>query len=212
MAPESSDVPALEAREELLAVPGVAAAEVGESAGPAGIRIQLSHDADPDLVSREVQRILAAHGLRSQVARGDTTAPVGGPPPPPGAPVVSLAHVQREALKSDGPGGVAGVSVEESPDGVTVIAHSTLGARASRRARGTQEGLNEAVVAAVAELYGLDAPKVIAIEQKAMGGTNVATVIVELMDGSRLAGASIVEGGTPFAVGKATWAALSSGA
>jgi len=211
MTPESSDAPALEAREELLAVPGVAAAEVGESAGPAGIRIQLSHDADPELVGREVQRILAAHGLRSQVTSADAT-PTSGPPPPPGAPVVSLAHVQREALQSDGPGGISGVSVDESPEGVTVIAHSTLGARASRRARGTQEGLNEAVVAAVAELYGIEPPRVIAIEQKAMGGTNVATVVVELVDGSRLAGASIVEGGTPFAVGKATWAALSSGA
>ena len=211
MAAEPSDVSALDAREELLTVPGVAAADVGESDGPAGVRIQLSHDADPELVSAEVQRILASHGLSSQIAAAEPVESPG-PPPPPGAPVVSLTHLQRGSLASQGPGGISGVSVEESPDGVIVIAHSTSGALASRKARGTQEGLNEAVVATVAELYGLEPPKVVAIEQKAMGGSNVATVVVELVDGSRLAGASVVEGGTPFAVGKATWAAFSSGA
>lgn len=212
MTPAASDVPVAEVRKELLSVAGVVEADVGEDAGPSGIRIRLGPDADPETVSREVQRILSSHGIRSHVASSEP-AP-GGPPPPPGAPVVSLAEAsqQREARRLGHLAGVAGVSVEESPEGVSVVAHSTDGRSATRRARGTQEGLNEAVVAVVAELFGVDPPTVVAIDQRSVGGSNVATVVVELVDGTRVAGASIVVGGTPFAVGQAAWAALSSGA
>jgi len=83
-------------REELMALPGVADAEVDEgSESPSGVRVKLSADADARRVGVEVQRILASHGLRSRVADGGA-----GPSPPeepPPAPIVGLPSVDEEA-------------------------------------------------------------------------------------------------------------------
>jgi hypothetical protein len=58
--------------EELLAIAGIAGAEIeGERDHPHGVRVQLAAGADADLVGREVQRVLAAHGMRSQLSRED---------------------------------------------------------------------------------------------------------------------------------------------
>ena len=55
-------------RDELLAVPGVAEAEVDESGtNPSGVRVRLAPEADAQAVGIEVQRILASHGMRSRV-------------------------------------------------------------------------------------------------------------------------------------------------
>jgi hypothetical protein len=59
-------------QEELLAIPGIAGAEIeGERDHPQGVRVQLAAGADADHVGREVQRVLAAHGMRSQLSRED---------------------------------------------------------------------------------------------------------------------------------------------
>jgi hypothetical protein len=201
-------------RRELLEVVGVADAEVDDQdGGPAGIKVRLSPDADPTYVAAGVQRILAAHGISSQVA--PAVARGGGPPPPPGAAtVVSLADFDEEDGRRRGPSrrvpGVVlvGVAVEETPQGVAVVAQSSDGRSASRRARGTQDGLTEAVVAVVSELLGVDAPQIGAIEERELGGANVTTIVLEQVDGARVAGSAVVEGGVPFAVGKAVWSAL----
>lgn len=55
-------------REELLALDGIAAAELdGDHTTPSGVRVRLAPGADPDAVGRDVQRILAAHGMRSHM-------------------------------------------------------------------------------------------------------------------------------------------------
>lgn len=201
-------------RRELLQVAGVADAEVDDQdGGPAGVKVRLSHDADATHVAADVQRILAAHGISSQVApavaRGD------GPPPPPGAgAVVSLADFDAEDGRRWGPSRMAprvvlvGVAVEETPQGVTVVAQSSDGRSASRRARGTQHGLTEAVVVVVSELLGVDTPQIGAIEERELGGANVITIVLERVDGARVAGSAVVEGGVPFAAGRAVWTAL----
>jgi len=63
-------------QEELLRVAGVAEAQVDatEGAGPAGVRVRLAPDADADAVGAEVQRVLAAHGMRSRLAGDDAPA------------------------------------------------------------------------------------------------------------------------------------------
>jgi hypothetical protein len=88
----------------LLSIAGIASAELegGEDA-PQGVRVQLAAGADADSVGREVQRVLASHGMRSH--RADDSASLDsstdggesdaaavlpefqppGPPPPPGA-------------------------------------------------------------------------------------------------------------------------------
>lgn len=201
-------------RRQLLEVTGVADAEVDDGdEGPTGVKVRLSPDADAESVATDVQRILAAHGISSQVA--SAAPPGGGPPPPPGAAaVVSLADFDEEEGRRRGPSRVApravlaGVAVEETPQGVAVVAQSSDGRSASRRARGTQHGLAEAVVAVVAELLGVETPQIEAIEERELGGANVTTIVLEQVDGSRTAGSAVVEGGVPFAVGKATWSAL----
>lgn len=200
-------------RRELLEVAGVADAEVDDrDGGPSGVKVRLSPDADASHVADNVQRILAAHGISSQVA---PAAPLDGPPPPPGAAaVVSLADFDEEDGRRRGPSRVmprtvlAGVAVEETPQGVAVVAQSSDGRSASRRARGTQHGLAEAVVAVVSELLGVDTPQIEAIEERELGGANVTTIVLEQVDGGRVAGSAVVEGGVPFAVGKAAWSAL----
>ena len=58
--------------DELLTIPGIAGAELeGASEQPVGVRVQLAVGADVDMVGREVQRVLAAHGMRSQLTRDD---------------------------------------------------------------------------------------------------------------------------------------------
>lgn len=55
--------------DELLAIPGIEGAELeGDAVAPQGVRVQLSVGADPQEVGRQVQQVLAAHGMRSQMA------------------------------------------------------------------------------------------------------------------------------------------------
>jgi hypothetical protein len=55
--------------DELLAIPGIDGAELeGDAVAPQGVRVQLSVGADPQEVGRQVQQVLAAHGMRSQMA------------------------------------------------------------------------------------------------------------------------------------------------
>ena len=59
-------------REALLALPGVAEADVDETSGaPSGVRVTLAPEADGGVVGAEVQRVLATHGLRSRITAGD---------------------------------------------------------------------------------------------------------------------------------------------
>lgn len=60
-------------REQLLAIEGIAAADLdGGDDNPAGVRVRLAPGADADAVGREVQRVLAEHGMRSHMTE---TAP-----------------------------------------------------------------------------------------------------------------------------------------
>lgn len=75
-------------RAELMAVPGVASAEVdvGETDNPAGVRVRLTPDADARRVGADVQRVLATHGMRSRFSEPDTAPAVPASPPPIPAP------------------------------------------------------------------------------------------------------------------------------
>lgn len=77
--------------EELLAIPGIAGADVeGDPTTPEGVRVQLSPGADPDVVGLAVKRVLADHGMRSQMT-APSVAPRSAPPPPEPRAVVNLA-------------------------------------------------------------------------------------------------------------------------
>jgi len=219
-------------RDELLAIPGIDGAEVDDGDGVSGVRVQLAAGADPDRVGQAVQRVLATHGMRSTVAPG--TVPASGPPPPPGASsVVAFPQGGREGaagrrtviVPSDGspeaeaaavapplPAPVAMldvVTVEEGTAGVVVRVIGQDGSRAERRARSTGKGLDEAIVAAVADLVGASPqPLVLAVHDEEAGETNSVTVVIEIGGGDYRAGAAVVEAGRAFAIAQAAWMAL----
>ncbi len=84
-------------REELLSIPGIAGAEFeGDPTTPAGVRVQLAPGADAEAVGREVRRVLAGHGMRSQMTAPDV-APPRPPPPPDPQTVVNLADFDQGA-------------------------------------------------------------------------------------------------------------------
>ncbi len=85
-------------RDDILAIPGIDDAHLeGEPASPDGVRVRLSYGADPQRVGREVRRILALHGMRSQLTEvPDQVAPAEPPPPPPPAgTVVNLSDYEN---------------------------------------------------------------------------------------------------------------------
>ncbi len=219
---------------ELLAVPGVSAAEIatGDGAIPTGVKVSLSADADARRVGIEVQRILAAHGMRSRFSSGkeedsplppsvddsSPTPPVPEVPPPVAAPptlsppVAVVVEPVPEPPPNAPPAPVVelrSVSVEERMDGLTASVVMSDGGAASRviaAGLGTEE-LDAAVVGAVAEAAG-ESVTAKAIEWLEIDERTVVTVVVEREDGSLGAGAAVTAIGQAFAVGTATGAAL----
>lgn len=213
--------------DELIAIPGIEGAEIdGASGSPAGVRIRLSVGADADVVSREVQRVLATHGMRSQL-----TAPhiePTEPPPPPGAPsrgsaaVVPLpapqeleipmpdpepvvVHEPPVIVASAQPVALESVAIEEGRTGVVVRITTSDGDSVTHAA---DEGLDEAVVAAVAEATGAGEIRLVGVEESVLDGSSILMVVLELADRTRSAGSAVSEGGRAYGVARAAWMAI----
>lgn len=188
-------------RDELLRVPGVESADIeGDALTPQGVRVRLSAGVDAAAVGEEVQRVLAAHGLRSEMAPPDK--PVSVQTLPELTPRSSLPRRQADETLSK-------VAIVESNEGITVRAETDAGRVADRPAAGGGR-LDEAVVGAVSELAGVaPTPIILAIDDHDVEGIDVVSILVEA-GRDRLAGSSVVEGGRPYALGRATWMALRS--
>ena len=205
-----SAVAAESLRDELLALPGVGEVELdGEGGAPAGVRIRLATDADPDRVGVEVQRVLAAHGMRSRVDDSAVT------PPPPLPLVAPAPPPEEEAPAVAGPSGVpaalGSVRVEESATAVEVTVTAADGRQATRR-RGavSEEGLAEAVIEAVGILLVGAPARVIAVDWATANGSRVVTVVLEAPGGAKGAGAGLVRASRAYAVARAAWSALTT--
>ncbi len=204
-------------QEELLAVPGIAGAEVESDSGVAGVRVQLAVGADPDAVGSAVRRILTQHGMRPVGADG-AEQEAERPPPPPGAPgsVVSFPLVGEHARREPAPEAdsmaayLESVTVEEAPDGIVVSVRSTASRIAVRTLQSSGAGMDEAVVAAVAELT--DHPQIVLadVEEHLLSGQAVITVLLDLGEDRYSSGAAIQLGGRAFAVARAAWIAVMS--
>lgn len=194
-------------RDELLALPGVAAVELdGEGAAPSGVRVRLAPDADPERVGLDVQRVLAAHGMRSRVDDSAVAEPLPlplappAPPPeepvpaPPAPPAVSVA--------------LATVRVEESAAALEVTVTGTDGREAARRGALSEQGLAEAVIEAVGTLLVGAPPRVIAVDWATADGLQVVTVVLEAPGGAKGAGAGLVRASRAYALARAAWQAL----
>ncbi len=196
-------------RDELLALPGVAEVELdGEGEAPAGVRVRLAADADPERVGLDVQRVLAAHGMRSRV---DGSAVE---PPPPLPLVVPAPPPEEEpAVAAMAPGGppamLQSVRVEESAASVVVTVVAGDGRRVSRDSGWSEEAMATAAIEAVGLLLEGAPPRVVAIDWMEANGSRVVTVVLDSAGGARGAGAAVVRVSRAFAVARAAWSALS---
>jgi hypothetical protein len=211
-------------REQLLSLTGVAGVDVESSGGTtmAGVRVRLAPGADARTVGVEVQRVLASHGLRSRVGAGEVVAPPVDERPEHDADTDASAEDTSAALRAEEPRpsgvgaeevpvaavGLRSVSVEEGPDGAAVTVTAVDGRRVTEPAEPTEEGTARAVVAAVARLLGGGGARLTWMTRSDEAGASVVTVVVELSDGSRRAGAAIVRAGPHHAAARAAFAAL----
>jgi hypothetical protein len=189
-------------RDELLRLPGVESADVeGDALTPQGVRVRLAAGVDATEVGEQVQRVLAAHGLRSEMARPATSVTVE-----------TLTQVSPRATKPRRMADeiLAKVAIVEGKDGITVRAETDGGRTADRAAAAGGERLDDAVVGAVSELAGVSpTPIILAIDDREVEGTPMVTILVEAGH-HRLAGSCVIDGGRPYALGRATWTALKS--
>lgn len=204
-------------RDELLRVPGVESADIeGDALTPQGVRVRLAAGVDATAVGEEVQRVLASHGLRSEMAQPAPDAPAypaSALPEAETGPAVTvetsptlIKRTRTPRRRADET--LAKVAIVEGRHGITVRAETDGGRTADRAAAAGGDRLDEAVVVAVAELAGVvPAPIIVAIGDREVDGTPVVDVLLEA-GRARLSGSSVVEGGRPYALGRATWMAL----
>ncbi len=140
---------------------------------------------------------------RSGLGRGlDSLISVAGSEPAP-AHLVSIDLTTQSSLEM--------IAIEESAGGVTVRAMDTAGVVAEAKVIGAAGSINPTIVAAVAELLGeTPAPRLVSVELRDTEVAAVMVVTLELVDTTVAAGAAVVQGGMPFTLGKASWAAIRS--
>ena len=102
------------------------------------------------------------------------------------------------------------VAVEEARDGISVTVSTTDGRSATEPASSNEGGVEAAVVKAASTLArpGSPGPSIVEIEDRRVEGVDIVMIVLDL-DGTLAVGAAIVVAGRSFALGRATWAALS---
>lgn len=184
-----------ELRDALLAVPGVADAHVAEGEGTTPIvRVWLDGSRSEADVSDEINDVVASRGFRGVSAT--TGAGSASPTTPSGLMVLP------------GTGAIASVAIEESQQGVAVRVTNTAGVESVESIRQGPMAMEEAVLEAVARLLTIRAPRLVAVEDRPMEGSQVVVTLVEAEHGRRAAGSAVVVGGKPFALARAIHAAL----
>jgi hypothetical protein len=198
-------------QQELLAIPGIAGAEIDDEQEIAGVRVQLAEGADAASVEEAVRRVLRRHGMRPTPG-ADEPEP-GGPPPPPGAPGSVVAFPLVGAHAEEMLAGVVSqahhpvsVAVEETATQIHVEVRSAGGARTARTIT-VGEKVDEAVVSAVGELAGHYDVALLGVAAASFGEHQVVTVLLRVGE-LETSGSAMQSGGRPFAVVQAAWRAL----
>ena len=105
---------------------------------------------------------------------------------------------------------LAQVRVQEDRDGVAVTVETDGGRSVTRRGRPSDEGVQEAVVAAIGELSGDQPPPVLVeVGERSLGEQAVVTVLLQRHDGSFHVGSAMIGAEKAFALARAAWAAMS---
>ncbi len=104
---------------------------------------------------------------------------------------------------------LASVAVQEGRTGIVVTVSASDGSQVQQAAASTEGGVESAVVRATTRLAMPGAPDatVIEIEDRRIEGVDIVLIVLDV-DGVMHAGAAVVGAGRAFALGRATWAAL----
>lgn len=217
-------------RAELLAIEGIAAAELeGTEEAPLGVRVQLAAGANAETVGIAVERVLASHGMKSHRAGQEVavetepspSAAASGPPPPPGAggdaailPMRSVATTAAaaehtpDAPELTRPATLESVAVEESRDGIAI--RVVVGAESvSRQVGSGPDGMDAAIVAAVSQALGVEADH-IATQRTDAGEVGIVTVLLEVAGHGQQVGSAVIVAGEAYATAQAAWKALTA--
>ena len=212
----------------VLGIPGVVGAEVTpQRSGRPRVRVWTDDSRDTEAIHADVKSVVAraraaaGTGLGPPVVIREPEAPPGGPSAPeeddvfgtgpPGGGGGGFAPSRLVSIDLTQPPSLDMIAIEESANGVTVRASDTDRNVAEAKAMSGPSSINPAIVTAVAELLGaLPAPRLVSVELRDTEAASVLVVTLEMADRSIAAGAAVVQGGMPFTLGKAAWAAIKS--
>lgn len=138
-------------------------------------------------------------------------APHGEPEPPDEA---RVADDVVGSVPSKGNGSVARISsvaVEEGRGGITVTVTASDGSSVRQPAASNEGGVESAVIVAAAHMARPGAPeaRVVDVDDRRIEGVDIVMIVLEL-NGEMVAGSAVVGAGRSFALGRATWAALTN--
>ena len=200
-----------ELRREVCSLPGVASAEVTVRVGaPPFVRVWTDGTRPDTEVQQAVEQVATrdatdrqgAGRRRSGLGRKlEDTLPAAFAEPSPSHLAIDVheSRVFDRFLK---------LAIEETADGVEIRAIDEAGREAGAPVEPGADGLTTAVAGAVAKLRGFPPPASVGVNTRAVDGSTVVTVLIEMPSGDRAAGAAIVTGGLPFTVGRAVDSAL----
>ncbi len=141
-------------QEELLAIPGIDGADFdGGVIAPEGVRVRLSAGADPIRVGEDVRKVLAEHGLRSQM----TSPPVAPevPPLPPTQPEAPMAPLPPPNVSAP----VVAMPYPEEPPETLVVAVPGSAHEAASTEEAVEAADEETMPAASAPEVGVFEPE-----------------------------------------------------
>ena len=197
-------------RAAVLAVPGVASAEVvlRDDETPV-VRVWTDESRGDVEIRNDVADVIAIHGFGSgRMATGSAAL----------AARLSDTLGESDRIEDTADPVVAAPSlsklvIEETGETVVAIASDASG-RSGRASVGDgSDAFLIAVADAVAALRGVTpTPMLVSVEDRFVAGVDVVSVLIETGVGERYAGAAVVRGGRPFSVGRAVDAALANSA
>lgn len=187
---------------------------------PSGVRVHLAASADEGAIARQIQNLLAEHGLESNLAPPRSKLEPVTPPPPPvllervaavdgaGSDPVSVPSTDPQPAQ---PSTLAEIQITYRSRSAVVTARADDGAESSRRTRADSNALRQAVVDAVTELIDpeLPAPGIVDVSVRDVADQQIVTVVLEVDRGELRAGSSVIEVGFEHALAQAVWSALS---
>ncbi len=208
-------------RRDVLAIAGIADAEVDTEGPTPVVRVWLDGTREATEVASRIRGLLTRRersgpgsdhpdpvSVRQQAKRSGLGRGLESLIPPPVEEAVSPPHL-RPLRDADDPLQLEAVAVVESAGGVVVTAEDSAGRAAEAQA--SDRDVDGAVAVAVAAIVGAATPVATTVVAHEAGGVPITTVVVDMPDGTRRVGSVVTGAGRPYTVGRAVWVALTAG-